>query len=68
MRFNANYWIVEEKETKVLECNLVHPGKPNSLNITTHLSWNYVQQIQLPYSSQQEFIYLEYVIMYFHVK
>ncbi|CAG8850185.1 1056_t:CDS:1, partial [Gigaspora margarita] len=34
--------------------NIIHPGKPNFLNITVHLSWDYVQQIQLPYSSQQE--------------
>ncbi|KAF0559581.1 chaperonin: PROVISIONAL [Gigaspora margarita] len=34
--------------------NLVCPGKPNSLDITIHLSWDYAQQIQLPYSSQQE--------------
>ena len=34
--------------------NLICPGKPNSLDITIHLSWDYAQQIQLPYSSQQE--------------
>ena len=26
--------------------NIVHPGKPNSLDITVHLSWDYAQQIQ----------------------
>ncbi|CAG8480403.1 7057_t:CDS:2, partial [Scutellospora calospora] len=34
--------------------NLLRPRKPNSLDITIHLSWDYAQQIQLPHSSQQE--------------
>ncbi|CAG8683318.1 1245_t:CDS:2, partial [Cetraspora pellucida] len=34
--------------------NIIHSGKPNSLDIIAHISWNYAQQIQLPYSSQQE--------------
>ncbi|KAF0552575.1 chaperonin: PROVISIONAL [Gigaspora margarita] len=34
--------------------NLVCPGKPNSLDITIHISWDYAQQIQLPHLSQQE--------------
>ncbi|KAF0535459.1 chaperonin: PROVISIONAL [Gigaspora margarita] len=34
--------------------NIIRPGKPNFLDITVHISWDYAQQIQLPYSPQQE--------------
>ncbi|KAF0441095.1 chaperonin: PROVISIONAL [Gigaspora margarita] len=38
--------------------NLTCPGRPNSLDITIYLSWDYAQQIQLSHLSQQEVNYL----------
>jgi len=30
------------------------PGKPNSIDIVNHISWDFAEQVKLPYSSQQE--------------
>ncbi|KAF0412698.1 chaperonin: PROVISIONAL [Gigaspora margarita] len=34
------------------------PGISNSIDITNHISWDFAESIQLPYSSQQEINYL----------
>ncbi|PKY53653.1 hypothetical protein RhiirA4_547753 [Rhizophagus irregularis] len=34
--------------------NLLHPNEPNTLDFENHISWDYAEQIKIPYSSQQE--------------
>ncbi|PKK56012.1 hypothetical protein RhiirC2_800946 [Rhizophagus irregularis] len=34
--------------------NLLRPNEPNTLDFENHISWDYAEQIKIPYSSQQE--------------
>jgi hypothetical protein len=34
--------------------NILRSNEPNSLEFENHISWDYAEQIKLPYSSQQE--------------
>jgi hypothetical protein len=34
--------------------SFLRPGLPNSINIENHISWDFAEQVKLPYSSQQE--------------
>jgi len=33
---------------------ILRPGISNSINLINHISWNFAEQVKLPYSSQQE--------------
>lgn len=32
----------------------LRPNEPNSLNFENHISWDYAEQVKIPFSSQQE--------------
>ncbi|RIB08973.1 hypothetical protein C2G38_2210123 [Gigaspora rosea] len=34
--------------------NLSRPGIPNLIDIENHVSWDFVENVHMPYSSQQE--------------
>jgi hypothetical protein len=34
--------------------NAPRPGVPNSLDFENHISWDFAEAVQIPYSSQQE--------------
>lgn len=46
--------IEKSKHITEFQLNFLRPGISNSINIVNHISWDFAEQVKLPYSSQQE--------------